>query len=76
MEKNQNFEAKRQMLKSMIRHLEKQGRLGQERNYIQHGTTTVFTHSVRVARLSFKIAKKLHLNMFPLNPILPRYKEI
>lgn len=63
MEKNQNFGAKRQQLKSMIRRLEQQGRLGQERNYIQHGTTTVFAHSVRVARLSFKLARKLHLRV-------------
>lgn len=63
MEKNQNFEAKRQLLKSMIRRLEQQGRLGQERNYIQHGTTTVFAHSVHVARLSLKLARKLHLRV-------------
>lgn len=51
------------LMKSIIHHLEQQGRLGQERNYIQHGTTTVFAHSIRVARLSLRLAKRLHLKV-------------
>ena len=64
MKKKKSSQAKGpKLLKSMIRHLEQQGRLGEEKNYIQHGTTTVFAHSVRVASLSLKLAKKLHLRV-------------
>ena len=64
MKKKKSSQAKGpKLLKSMIRHLEQQGRLGEEKNYIQHGTTTVFAHSVRVASLSLKLAKRLHLKV-------------
>ncbi len=64
MEKKQNSRVRGQrLLKSMIQRLEQQGRLGQEKNYIQHGSTTVFAHSVRVASLSLKLAKRLRLQV-------------
>lgn len=63
MGKNQNSGSGRHQLRSLIRCLERQGRLGQEKNYMQHGTTTVFAHSVHVACLSLKLAGRLHLRV-------------
>lgn len=41
--------------------LERDGRFHMERQFFQHGTTTVFDHSVKVAYTSVRLAKFLHL---------------
>ncbi len=46
-----------------IRELERLGRLDEEKSYIQHGTTTVFDHSVDVAYMSLYLADLLHLKV-------------
>ena len=51
------------ILECTIYELEEQGRLGQEKEYIQHGTTTVFEHSVKVAYISLLIAHRLKLKV-------------
>lgn len=51
------------ILECTIYELEEQGRLGQEKEYIQHGTTTVYEHSVRVAYISLLIAHRLKLKV-------------
>ena len=41
------------------RHLERRGRLAQLRAYKQHGSTSVYAHSVDVASLALKLARRL-----------------
>lgn len=41
--------------------LERDGRFHMEKQFFQHGTTTVFDHSVKVAYTSVRLAKFLHL---------------
>ena len=41
--------------------LRKKGRIQQTRQFIQHGSTTVYDHSVRVAYYSLVLAELLHL---------------
>ena len=43
--------------------LEKTGRLAQLRQYKQHGKTTVYDHSLAVANLALRIARRLHLRI-------------
>lgn len=49
----------KRLLKQKIKELERDGRLAKERLYYQHGTTTVFEHSVKVAVMSLLIAQVL-----------------
>lgn len=53
----------RTRLKEMIGNLEEKGRLGEERNYLQHGSTTVYEHSVHVALASIFLAEWLHIRV-------------
>lgn len=46
-----------------IRELEKDGRLESEKYFIQHGHTTVYEHSIRVAQVSLYIASKLKIKV-------------
>lgn len=47
----------------MIRELETDGRLESEKYYFQHGNTTVYEHSIRVAQVSLYIASKLRVRV-------------
>lgn len=50
-------------LRETVRELQKTGRLAQQKNAIQHGTTTVFQHSLRVAGISLALAGLLRLRV-------------
>ncbi|MBR6200545.1 MAG: HD domain-containing protein [Spirochaetales bacterium] len=43
--------------------LERTGRYANERQYYQHGTTTVYEHCIQVADVSCRIARRLHLKV-------------
>ena len=45
------------IIQKKLRYLETFGRLSETKNYIQHGSISVYTHCVNVARMSVKIAK-------------------
>lgn len=47
-------------LKDMIEQLKREGRLGLEDTFYQHGSTTVLEHSIQVAELSCRIARRLN----------------
>lgn len=49
--------------REVIEYLLTNGRLKEEFNIHHHYTSNVFTHSIRVGRLSLKIAKFLHLKI-------------
>lgn len=51
------------ILSAAIRGLEKEGRLTMEKSYMQHGTTSVYSHSVRVAYVSLYFARRFNLNV-------------
>ncbi|MCD7771464.1 MAG: HD domain-containing protein [Oscillospiraceae bacterium] len=42
-----------------LRELERDGRFGMERAYPHHGDTSVYTHSVHVAKMSLKLSRIL-----------------
>lgn len=46
-----------------IENLERTGRFAWEKQYIQHGSTTVYAHSIRVAAISLYLAESLHLTV-------------
>lgn len=48
---------------STVEELEKNGHFKEENDCIQHGSITVEEHSIKVARLSLKIADKLKLKV-------------
>ena len=50
-------------VRKLAEELERDGRFGEERSYVQHCETTVYQHSINVAELSLKIAKKLNLRV-------------
>lgn len=50
-------------LRALIADLEANGRLTLARAAIQHGSTTVFAHCVKVACVSLFLANKLHLSV-------------
>ena len=50
----------RQLLRTLIADLDRTGRLALARAAIQHGSTTVFAHCVKVACFSLFLANKLH----------------
>ena len=51
----------RQLLRTLLADLDRTGRLALARAAIQHGSTTVFAHCVKVACFSLFLAKKLHI---------------
>ena len=51
----------RQLLRPLIADLDRTGRLALARAAIQHGSTTVFAHCVKVACFSLFLANKLHI---------------
>lgn len=51
------------LIRNMIDELEQNGRLHDEKKYIQHGNTTVYAHSVNVASFSLRLAEKLNLRI-------------
>lgn len=53
----------RQLLRTLIADLDRTGRLALARAAIQHGSTTVFAHCVKVACFSLFLANKLHLTV-------------
>jgi uncharacterized protein len=50
-------------LYKILQELEKTGRLEMEKNYRQHGTTTVYQHSVNVADKSCRFAQRLNMKL-------------
>lgn len=50
-------------LKDILSELEQSGRFDLEKCYFQHGTTSIYTHSVRVACLSLYLARKWKLQV-------------
>ncbi|MCD7862595.1 MAG: HD domain-containing protein [Lachnospiraceae bacterium] len=50
-------------LKDIIARLERDGRFHMETRYLQHGTVTVYEHSVRVADMSLTISRRLSLRV-------------
>ena len=51
------------VMSTAIRTLEKEGRLTMEKSYIQHGSTSVYEHSVKVAYTSLYFARRFRLNI-------------
>ena len=47
----------------IVRELEQGGRFAQERLYMQHCETTVYQHSINVAEMSLKIARKFKIRV-------------
>ena len=47
-------------VRKIIEHIAKEGRSDIQKNHIQHGTTTVFDHSVNVAITSLRLSEKLN----------------
>lgn len=45
------------VMSTAIRTLEKEGRLTMEKSYIQHGSTSVYEHSVKVGLYKFVFCK-------------------
>lgn len=52
---------RKRMIAGQLRELSKVGRMQRSRNFIQHGTTSVYEHSIRVAYYSLWLAEFLHL---------------
>ena len=52
------------VMSTAIRTLEKEGRLTMEKSYIQHGSTSVYEHSVKVAYTSLYFARRFRLITF------------
>ena len=46
-------------VRKIIEHIAKEGRSDIQKNHIQHGTTTVFDHSVNVAITSLRLSEKI-----------------
>ena len=51
------------IIQKKLRYLENCGRINETKNYIQHGSISVYTHCVNVARMSVKIAKWLPIQV-------------
>lgn len=52
-----------QLLDTVLKSLEQEGRLSLEKDFMQHGVTSVYEHSVSVAYMSLRLAKKLHVKV-------------
>lgn len=46
-----------------VREIEEKGRLAEERACLQHGKTSVYAHSLLVAEVSLRLARKLHIHV-------------
>lgn len=51
------------IIQKKLQYLETVGRLSETKNYIQHGSISVYAHCVSVARMSVKIAKWLPIEV-------------
>lgn len=51
------------IIQKKLRYLENCGRINETKNYIQHGSISVYTHCVNVARMSVKTAKWLPIQV-------------
>ena len=51
------------IIQKKLRYLETAGRLNETKNYIQHGSISVYAHCVNVARMSVRIAKWLPIQV-------------
>lgn len=49
-----------QMFTGILRELNETGQLEKEKLYMQHGSTTVYEHSLHVAMLSVRMAERMH----------------
>lgn len=56
-------ERKQQLFKEVLAELEQEGSLTREKNAIQHGSTTVYEHSIGVAIASMKLADFFHIKV-------------
>ena len=54
---------KKQQVKEKIKKLEKDGRLGDTRKFVQHGRKSVFDHVLRVTVTSLEIAERLNITV-------------
>ncbi len=54
---------KRKLILKQVRECERKGRFSLEKNFMQHGTFSVYRHSVSVAILSLTIANTLNLRI-------------
>lgn len=61
------MKTEREKLDTMLYFLESKGRLRKEKDYMQHGSTSVYEHSVKVAYISLCLAKWLHLKVDPVS---------
>ena len=62
MKRNERLSAKdRRLLKETLKELNRQGRLQEEKLAKQHGSTSVYQHSINVAYLSLWLAGRLPL---------------
>lgn len=61
------MKTEREKLDTMLYFLESKGRLKKEKEYMQHGSTSVYEHSVKVAYISLCLAKWLHLKVDPVS---------
>ncbi len=53
---------RKRLIAKHVRELSRDGRMQRSRNFIQHGSTSVYEHSVRVAYYSLSMADFLHLH--------------
>lgn len=53
---------RKRLVAELARELSEDGRLKMSRNFTQHGHTSVYDHSVRVAYYSLSLAERLHLD--------------
>lgn len=53
---------RKRLIAGQVRELSRDGRMQHSRNFIQHGDTSVYAHSVRVAYYSLWLAECLHLH--------------
>lgn len=53
----------RSLIEEIAARLEREGRLGQTRQYIQHGQWSVYDHCLNVADMSLRLAGKLHVRV-------------
>ena len=51
------------IIQKKLHYLETAGRLNETKNYIQHGSISVYAHCVNVARMSVRIAKWLPIQV-------------
>ena len=56
-------EERQQLFNFVLSELEQEGNLAHEKNAIQHGSTTVYEHSVGVAGASLKLAEFFHIKV-------------